>query len=78
MSEKRDVTALPIDGGESPCAFRETILAMQSPIAQRYTFARYVLGEDWRSAAAIAGQFQDVGLMDEREYDVVLVGWTEE
>ncbi len=48
--------------------WRSTILAMTDPVAQRYTFARYVLEEDRLTACALAGAFQATP-MDEREYD---------
>lgn len=56
--------------------YRPVILAMTDPVAQRYTFARYVLGEDRLSSAAIAGAFQDE-LMDEAEYDLIAARWSE-
>lgn len=57
-------------------AFRPVILAMTDPVAQRYAFAHYVLGEDRLTSAAIAGHFQDAP-MDEREYDVLAERWAE-
>lgn len=57
---------------------REIILGLCDPVAQRYAFARLVLGEDRMSAAAIAGACQSVGLMDAREYDLIAERWQEE
>lgn len=54
---------------------RAVILAMDSPIAQRFAFAKYVLGEDNLSAAAIAGRFQDT-MMDAAEYDLIAGRWS--
>lgn len=59
---------------ESLHEFRSSILAMTDPIAQRYTFVRYVLGEDRLTAAAVAGAFQDE-LMDAAEYDHIAERW---
>lgn len=53
---------------------RDVILDMEDPIAQRYTFARYVLGEDHLSSAALAGAFQSRP-MDREEYDLIAEGW---
>lgn len=61
---------------ESLLAFRPVILGMTDPVAQRYTFARYVLGEDRLTSAAIAGRFQD-GPMDAAEYDLIAARWPE-
>lgn len=55
--------------------WREAILKATDPVAQRYTFARYVLGEDRLASAAIAGAFASCGPMDEREYDHLASRW---
>lgn len=54
---------------------RAVILEMESPIAQRFAFAKYVLGEDNLTAAAIAGRFQDER-MDAAEYDLIAGRWS--
>jgi hypothetical protein len=60
-----------------PDGWRETVLSLRFPVAQRYTFARYVLGEDRMSAAGLAGYFAPLGLMDGEEYDALSRGWNE-
>jgi hypothetical protein len=54
--------------------WRDTILSLRSPIAQRYCFAHYVLGEPRMDAAAIAGAFQNER-MDATEYDSIVARW---
>ena len=59
---------------ERASLFRDAILDMTDPVAQRFTFAKYVLGEDNITAAAIAGAFKSEP-MDEREYDYLAERW---
>lgn len=84
MTADRETLSLPTDPGSVLTRgvdaatglreFRDVILAMSDPIAQRYTFARYVLGEDRLTACAIAGAFQGEP-MDEHEYDYLAERW---